>query len=135
MTKTLTVTWHENAIKRALESVSAIVRGEKVDADSVWRVGDGVLSWMDLACLVDLGRHAVEHECPDSPAAAGSQPSTAGVPAVAFKDHPLVCAVAQALAGRVWAEPLPELSVGQWIEVVDVIAECVRRHDARGGSA
>lgn len=46
-----------------------------------------------------------------------------------FKDQPLLLRVAVALSGRVWDEPLPELTAGQWIELVDVIAGCVRRHD------
>lgn len=72
--------------------------------------------WLDIEVLSDC------------PASAGSQPLTVG-DSITFKDNPLLMRVAVALAGRVWTEPLPELSVGQWTEVVDVIAGCVRRED------
>lgn len=49
---------------------------------------------------------------------------------VSFADNPLLMRVAVALSGRVWTEPIPEMSVGQWTEVVEVIAGCVRREDA-----
>ena len=83
-------------------------------------------SWRGSPDAQELVLTPITH---DSPAAAGSQPLTVGE-STTFKDNPLLMSVAVALAGRVWAEPLPELSVGQWTEVVDVIAGCVRRHDA-----
>lgn len=77
--------------------------------------------WLDVQILTDSPAGASE---------GSRQPSPAGVPPFNFKGNPLLARIAVALAGRVWDEPLPELSVGQWIEVVDVIAGCVRRHDA-----
>jgi hypothetical protein len=71
MSRTITVSWHENAIDRAIERVRAITCAEDVDTDAVFLVGEKPLSWMDLACLLDLGRHAVSTlENPDSPAGA-----------------------------------------------------------------
>jgi hypothetical protein len=70
----------------------------------------------------------------DSPAVAssGSLPTQvpAGAPAFSFTDDPLLCRVATALAGRVWDGPLPDLSKQQWIQVVDLVADCVRSHDS-----
>lgn len=47
--RTLKVTWHPNAISGAVERATAITRS--VDPDGACQV-----SWMDLACLVDMGR-------------------------------------------------------------------------------
>lgn len=73
MSRTITVTWADDAITGAIERAAEICR--ETDPDEPCEV-----SWMDLACLVDLGRHALSLY--DSPAApAGSQPlDAAGVP-------------------------------------------------------
>jgi hypothetical protein len=64
----------------------------------------------------------------DSPAAAGSQPTTtAGDPTLT---DPLIIAIGQELAGHVWDPPLPRLPVGQWMDIVEVIARCIRADDA-----
>ncbi len=52
MSRIITVSWHEDAIRQAMENVGAITRA--TDPDEPCRV-----SWMDLACLHDLGRHAL----------------------------------------------------------------------------
>jgi hypothetical protein len=43
---------------------------------------------------------------------------------------PLIIAIGVELAGQVWDPPLPKLPVGQWMEIVSLIARVVRDHDA-----
>ncbi len=66
---------------------------------------------------------------PSSPAvSAGSRPETAGGQTLT---DPLIIAVGQELAMRVWDPPLPELPIEQWADIVAVIARCVRECEPR----
>lgn len=57
-TRTLRVTWHPNAVRRAIDNASAITKATR-DADEVYDLRGGHLSFMDLACLVDAARAAL----------------------------------------------------------------------------
>jgi len=53
----LTVTWHPDAVRRAIDHAAAITSAAGVD--DVYRFPGGCLSFMDLAALVDASRAAL----------------------------------------------------------------------------
>lgn len=57
-TRTLRVTWHPNAVRRAIDNASSITKAAR-DADEVYDLRGGHLSFMDLACLIDAARAAL----------------------------------------------------------------------------
>lgn len=95
-----------------------IERWEQEQADR-WRE--------DFPTLSAFWKRTAQHFAAiDSPAAAGSQPTSAGESPIT---DPLIISVGQELAMRVWDPPLPKLPVGQWMGIVEVIARCVRECD------
>jgi hypothetical protein len=58
--RTLTVTWHPDAIRRAVDHALAVLKGDP-DAEA-FRIGSGHLTAMDLACLIDAGRAFLDDE-------------------------------------------------------------------------
>lgn len=56
--RTLTVEWHPDAVRRAIDRALSITRAAR-DADAVWEFPGGQLSYMDLACLIDAARAAL----------------------------------------------------------------------------
>jgi hypothetical protein len=62
--RTLTVSWHPDAVQRAVERALAIVQEGDPDNGALLSNGTGRLSWMDLACLVDAGRAFLAEDNP-----------------------------------------------------------------------
>jgi hypothetical protein len=52
--KTMRVHWAESAVEQAVARLKAVV--DAADTERTYRVADQPLSWMDLACLLDLAR-------------------------------------------------------------------------------
>lgn len=59
--RTLPVTWHPNAIRRAREHLAAITAAS-TDPDQVYRLPGGAITWQDLACLVDVATAVLDDE-------------------------------------------------------------------------
>lgn len=74
----LTVSWHEDAIRTAVDHAAAIVGADGSDPDDVYRVNGQPIRWMDLACLVDAGR-AILAESP-APSSGGTGTGTEDEP-------------------------------------------------------
>lgn len=67
MSRRLTVTWHPDAVRRAISHAQAITSAGGADDDiSIYEYPGGRLSFMDLAALVDASRAAlVDNEAVD----------------------------------------------------------------------
>jgi hypothetical protein len=55
--QTLHVTWHPDAVDRAIERCTAVTR--TISPDTSIDVAGASLTWTDLACLLDLARTAL----------------------------------------------------------------------------
>lgn len=53
----VTVTWHPDAVRQAVDHATAITRAGS--PDDIYRFPGGHLSWMDVAALVDASRAAL----------------------------------------------------------------------------
>jgi hypothetical protein len=54
----VTVTWHPDAVRRAINHAKAITSAAQ-DPDAVYQLPGGRLSWMDLSALADASRAAL----------------------------------------------------------------------------
>jgi hypothetical protein len=54
MAHTVKVTWHPDAVREAVQRVSAITTAQH--SPEAYRTPTGALLWIDLACLVDVAR-------------------------------------------------------------------------------
>jgi hypothetical protein len=90
------VMWHPNAIRRAVERVSAAVMSKDADPDAWYQVGGKRVSWMDLACLVDAGRAVLDDtdqadatmSPPTKPRTCGQDEGCTGITCGLFEQHP-----------------------------------------------
>lgn len=57
MARRLTVTWHPDAVRRAIDHATTITSAGK--PDDVYEFPGGRLSWMDIGALVDASRAAL----------------------------------------------------------------------------
>lgn len=56
--RTLKVTWHPDAVRRAISHAKAITNADP-NPDAIYHLPGGPLSWMDLAALLDASRAAL----------------------------------------------------------------------------
>lgn len=63
MAEIITVAWSADALRRAIDTASTVLRTGQ--ADDAERIDTGALTWMDLAALRDAAQAALDHSCPE----------------------------------------------------------------------